>query len=71
MKLKVNGNCVGCGSCCAAASNIFDFGDEGYAEVIVDEISDEDMAAALVAKDNCPVGAIEEVTEEEIEKEDN
>ena len=64
MKLKVNGNCVGCGSCCAIASNVFDFSDEGYAEVIVDEISEEDMAAAIEAKDRCPVGAIEEVTEE-------
>ena len=64
MKLKVNGNCVGCGSCCAIASNVFDFSDEGYAEVIVDEISEEDMASAMAAKDGCPVGAIEEVTEE-------
>ena len=68
MKLRVNENCVGCGNCCAIAENVFDFSDEGYAEVIVDKISEEDMAAAISAKDSCPVGAIEEVTEE---KEDN
>ena len=65
--MKLKGNkvmCVGCGSCCALASNVFDFGEEGYAEVIVDEISEEDMEAAMEAKDSCPVGAIEEVTEE-------
>ena len=70
MKLKVNKDmCVGCGSCVGCAMNVFDFDDEGYAEVIVDEISEEDMAAAMAAKDGCPVGAIEEVTEED-KKED-
>lgn len=64
MKLRVNENCVGCGNCCALAPDVFDFGDEGYAEVIVDEISEEDMNAAIEAKNECPVGAIEEVTEE-------
>ena len=65
MKLKVNKDmCFGCGACCACSPNVFDFSDEGYAEVIVDEISEEDMESAMEAKDNCPAGAIEEVTEE-------
>ena len=65
MKLKVNKDmCLGCGACCACCPNVFDFSDEGYPEVIVNEISEEDMESAIEAKDGCPVGAIEEVTEE-------
>ena len=69
MKLRVNKDmCLGCGACCACSPNVFDFDNDGYPEVIVDEISEEDMQSAMAAKIGCPVGAIEEVTEE---KEDN
>ena len=72
MKAKVNKDiCIGCGACTAIASNFFEIGDDGLAETInpedtenkVKEISEEDKTDVLDAADGCPVGAIE-VTEE-------
>lgn len=60
MKAKINENCIGCGSCVAITeSKIFDFNEDGLAECIVEEISDEDKELAEQAKDNCPTNAIE------------
>ena len=66
--MKVNvikDKCIGCGNCVALTeSKIFDFNDDGLAEVITDTI-DEDMIETV--KDSimqCPTEAIVEETEE-------
>lgn len=59
MKVKVTDKCIGCGSCVAITeSKIFDFNDDGLAECVVDEISEENKELAETAIDNCPTGAI-------------
>ena len=64
MKLKVNEDlCIGCGQCVANASEVFEFNDEGFAQVKVDEIPKEYEEDALDAKEGCPTEAIEEVEE--------
>lgn len=66
MKLKVNQDvCIGCGACQAVCGNVFEINDDGLAETIVDEISDDLKEDAIDAKEGCPVGAIEEVVETE------
>ena len=60
MKAKVNEKCIGCGSCVARTENqIFDFNDEGLANCIMNEITDENKELAKIAQENCPTGAIE------------
>ena len=64
MKLKVNEDvCIGCGACQAVCDEVFQINDSGLASVIVDEISEDVMDDAIDAKEGCPVGAIEEVSE--------
>lgn len=46
--------CIGCGSCVAVASEIFEIGDDGKAHVKKDEATEEAEEAA----DVCPVNAI-------------
>lgn len=61
MKLKVNQEkCIGCGACTGLAPEVFDFNDDGLAETIINEIPEELQESANEAKENCPVGAIEE-----------
>lgn len=62
--MKVNvikDKCIGCGNCVALTeSKVFDFNDEGLAEVIT-EVIEEDMEETV--KDaiiQCPTEAIEE-----------
>ena len=51
--------CQGHGRCYALASDLFDADDEGYALVLVDgDLSEEQVAAAQLAADNCPEYAI-------------
>ena len=57
-KIKVNENCIGCGACTAIAPDFFEFGDDGYAKPIkneVEKITDDVKEAA----EGCPVNAIE------------
>ena len=64
MKLKVNEDvCIGCGACQAVCDEVFQINDSGLASVIVDEIGEDVMDDAIDAKEGCPVGAIEEVSE--------
>ena len=68
MKFKVNQDtCIGCGACQATCGEVFEINDDGIAEVIVDEISEDVKEDAIDAKEGCPVGAIEEVVEGAIE----
>lgn len=61
MKAKViSEKCIGCGSCVSLTNQkIFDFNDEGIAEVIVDDIKDEDAKTVETAIEYCPTQAIE------------
>lgn len=64
MKVKVNENCIGCGSCISLTdSKIFDYNDNGLAGCIVDEIKKEDEEVVENAITYCPTGAIEKVDE--------
>lgn len=63
-KIKVNKDmCIGCGACTAICSDVFQFNDEGYAEVNTDNSDfnalDEDTKNDVMdALEGCPVGAI-------------
>ena len=51
--------CQGHGRCYALAPELFDADDEGYSIVLVTgELTDEQVAAAQLAADNCPEYAI-------------
>jgi ferredoxin len=51
--------CQGHGRCYALAGELFDADDEGYAVVLVSgELSDDQVATAQLAADNCPEYAI-------------
>ena len=59
MKATVSDECIGCVLCESTCPEVFVIGDEGIAEVTVDEVPEENEDAAQEACDNCPVGAIE------------
>ena len=41
MKVKVNKDkCIGCGQCVSICDEVFNFGDDGLAEVIVQEVAE-------------------------------
>lgn len=65
MKVKVyEDRCIGCGNCVALSdSQLFDFNDAGLAECIVDEVPTDLVETAKDAIEQCPTGAIEEVSE--------
>ena len=51
--------CQGHGRCYALAPDLFDADDEGYAVVLVsDDLTDDQLAQAQLAADNCPEYAI-------------
>ena len=51
--------CQGHGRCYALAADLFDADDEGYAVVLVTgELTEEQVAQAQLAADNCPEYAI-------------
>ena len=59
MKTKVvNSLCIGCGSCVAIASEVFDINDEGLAYALNEQVNDEFKEVAMEAKDCCPTNAI-------------
>lgn len=58
-KVEVNKDiCIGCGACVSIANEYFCFNDEGYSEVIKNEIAENDLEKVEDAKDCCPVDAI-------------
>ena len=60
MKAKVNKDvCIGCGACTTIAKDVFDFGDDGLAEVVKENIEDEEKDDVKDASKSCPTGAIE------------
>ena len=62
MKIEVDQNkCIGCGNCVALTQNsVFDFNDDGLAECIVEEISEDKKEVVEEAINECPTEAIKE-----------
>lgn len=59
MKAHVNEDlCIGCGLCPSIAPEVFELGDSGKAESIVDEVPDSSTDEAKDAASSCPVDAI-------------
>lgn len=54
--------CLGCGACVNTCQEVYDFGDDGLVEV-KEQPTEETMARAIEAMENCPTDAI--VKEEE------
>ena len=66
MKLEVNQDkCLRCGMCTGIAIDVFEFDDDGNIKVNNENINEENKSDVESAKDNCPVGAIEEKANEE------
>lgn len=54
--------CIGCGLCTSIASEVFAFGDDGFAENVLGndtELPEEVCESVQEAADSCPTGAIE------------
>ena len=65
--MKVNiikDKCIGCGNCVALTeSKVFDFNDDGLAEIITDTIDEEMIETVKDAIIQCPTEAIIEENE--------
>ena len=60
MKAKVNKDvCIGCGACTTIAPDVFEFGDDGLAQAIKENIVEEEKEDVIDASESCPTGAIE------------
>lgn len=65
MKVKVIENkCIGCGNCVSLTeSQVFDYNDEGYAQVINPDVPEDLEETVKGAIKQCPTEAIVEETE--------
>jgi len=50
--------CISCGLCASICSEVFRMGDDGPAEVYVDEVPDGAQDCAKEAEESCPVSVI-------------
>lgn len=50
--------CIGCGACQAIVPDVFEIGDDGLAEVIVEKVLEELESDVIDAAEGCPTGAI-------------
>lgn len=58
MKAYVSDDCISCGICPDVCPEVFQFGDDGLAHPIVDEVPPEVEDKARQACEECPVDAI-------------
>ncbi|MGI6318991.1 MAG: ferredoxin [Firmicutes bacterium] len=58
MKAYVNEECILCGLCADTCPDVFELGEE-KAEVIVDEVPEEQEECCREAAEGCPTDAIE------------
>ena len=68
MKYVVGEECIGCGMCTSLCENVFSFGDEGKAVAIEGDVDAADEETAAEACQNCPVGAISEADNSNLER---
>lgn len=70
MKVKVNPDvCIGCGACQAIAPDVFEINDEdGVAHEITEDVKEELVEDANDAKEGCPVNAIYDPEEVEVDQ---
>lgn len=59
----VPGRCQGHSLCAMEAPDVFDIGDDGLVEVLVDDVPDDQRAAVRSAILLCPVQALAEVSQ--------
>lgn len=52
--------CIGCGACISLCPDVFDWNDDGKAEVTVAEVPSDEEETATDAMDSCPTEAIKE-----------
>ena len=50
--------CIGCGLCTQVCPDVFEMGDSGVAEVIMEEVPENLEDSAQEAADSCPVEVI-------------
>ncbi|PKM72985.1 MAG: ferredoxin [Firmicutes bacterium HGW-Firmicutes-16] len=50
--------CISCGLCVETCPEVFQMADDGLAEVIVEEVPNENEDHAVEARDGCPVSVI-------------
>lgn len=50
--------CISCGLCAETCPEVFRMGEDGLAEVYVDEVPADAEGTATEAQDNCPVSVI-------------
>lgn len=66
MKVKINNEkCLICGMCASIMNEVFSFNDDGIVEPDNSKINESNEEQVKEAMDNCPVGAIEEIFEED------
>lgn len=62
MKVKIsNDTCIGCGACVSICPEVFNFNDEGFAEVLDIKIENNNIEKVKDALESCPTQAISEV----------
>ncbi len=52
--------CISCGLCIETCPEVFDWNDDGKADVILDPVPEELEESAREAQDGCPTEAIQE-----------
>lgn len=50
--------CISCGMCADTCPEVFRMADDGFAEVYVDKVPEDNEDTAVEAQENCPVSVI-------------
>lgn len=62
MKVKVDPDlCIACGACISLAPEVYDWGEDGKAKAVDEELSDDTEGEAREALESCPTNAIMEL----------